>query len=84
MLTHGVYPPEELEKVREAFAQGAAAGDEDVPARASATRAELAAAANTPAWATEIASVRADVEDLKNRLEALTAEIRELKTALGV
>jgi uncharacterized protein YceH (UPF0502 family) len=84
MLTHGLYPPEELEKVRHAYAQNAAAGaDEDVPARASAARAELSAAANTPAWAAEIASVRADVEDLKHRLEALTAEIRELKTALG-
>src|SRR3954465_1915066 len=66
MVTHGLYPPEELEKVRHAFAQSAAAGDdEDVPARFSTSRAELAAAASTPAWATEIASVRADVEDLK-------------------
>jgi uncharacterized protein YceH (UPF0502 family) len=84
LVTHGLYPPEELEKVRQAFAQSAAAGgDEDMPARASTSRAELAAAATTPAWATEIAAVRADVEDLKRRLEALTAEIRELKSALG-
>ena len=84
LVTHGLYPPEELEKVRYAFAQSAAAGgDEDVPSRASSSRAELAAAATMPAWATEIASVRADIEDLKHRLEALTAEIRELKSALG-
>jgi uncharacterized protein len=83
LVTHGLYPPDELEKVRHAFAQSAAAGgDEDMP-RASTSRAELASAASTPAWATEIASVRADIEDLKHRLEALTAEVRELKSALG-
>ena len=39
VVTHGLYPPEELEKVRQAFAQSAAAGDdEDVPARASTSR----------------------------------------------
>lgn len=85
LVTHGLYPPDELEKVRHAFAQSAAAagGDEEMPARASTTRAELAAATNTPAWATELASVRADVEGLKRQLEALTTEIRDLKSALG-
>ncbi len=39
MLTHGLYPPEELEKVRQAVAASGAAGDEEVPARVS-TRAE--------------------------------------------
>ena len=39
MLTHGLYPPEELEKVRLAFAASAAAGgDEEAPARVSAAR----------------------------------------------
>jgi uncharacterized protein len=85
LVTHGLYPPEELEKVRQAFANSAAAGggDDELPARGSTSRAELAAAATTPAWVTEIASVRAEVGDLKHRLEALTAEIRELKAALG-
>src|SRR3954447_18666657 len=69
LVTHGLYPPEELDKVRHAFAQSAAAGgDEDLPARVSTTRAELAAAASTPAWVAEIAAVRADVEDLKSRV----------------
>ena len=48
------------------------------------SRAELAAAATAPAWAAEIAAVRAEVEELRNRLETLAAEIRELKSALGV
>jgi len=85
MLTHGLYPPEELEKVRQAFAATVAAGgDEEAPARVSAARGELSAGAMTPAWATEIAAVRAEVDELRNRLETLTAELRELKSALGV
>src|SRR3954453_15689062 len=79
LVTHGLYPPEELEKVRIAFAQSAGAGgDEDAPARASTSRAELAAATTAPAWSTEIASVRAEVEDLKRRLDDLAAELRDL------
>jgi uncharacterized protein len=92
MLTHGLYPPEELEKVRLAFAATAAAGgDEEAPARVSAARGERGeprlrgrAGALTPAWATEIAAVRAEVDELRNRLETLAADLRELKSALGV
>ncbi len=91
MLTHGLYPPEELEKVRLAFAATAAAGDEEAPARVSAARGERGephewgrAGALTPAWATEIAAVRADVDELRNRLETIAADLRELKSALGV
>src|SRR3954449_4964016 len=38
MVAHGLYPPQELEKVRQAFAQSAAAGgdDEERPVRLSA------------------------------------------------
>src|SRR6478609_10289345 len=50
MVTHGLYPPQELEKVRQAFAQAAVAGDEDErPVRHSAVRSELA----PPAWVAE-------------------------------
>ena len=85
MLTHGLYSPEELEKVRLAFAATAAAGgDEEAPARVSAARGELSAGALTPAWATEIAAVRAEVDELRNRLETIAADLRELKSALGV
>jgi len=85
MLTHGLYPPEELEKVRLAFAASVAAGgDEETPARVSAARGELSAGALTPAWATEIAAVRGEVDELRNRLETLAADLRELKSALGV
>ncbi len=85
MLTHGLYPPEELEKVRLAFAATAAAGgDEEAPARVSAARGELSAAALTPAWAAEIAAVRAEVDELRTRLDTIAADLRELKSALGV
>jgi uncharacterized protein YceH (UPF0502 family) len=81
-VAHGLYPPEELEKVRLAFADRAGADDE-VPSRLSTARAELAAAAAAPAWTTELAAVRAEVEQLRGAVEALTAELRELKSALG-
>ncbi|MGC8642851.1 MAG: YceH family protein [Isosphaeraceae bacterium] len=85
MVTHGLYPPEELEKVRQAFAATAGgASDEEAPARASAARAELASVTTAPARTAEIAQVRADVDALRNRVDELCAEIRELKSALGV
>ena len=39
-VAHGLYPPEELEKVRQAFANRHA-GDEETPARLSAARVDL-------------------------------------------
>jgi uncharacterized protein YceH (UPF0502 family) len=85
LVTHGLYPSDELEKVRQAFASTAGSGDhEELPARASAGRSELAAVTTSPAWAAEIAQVRAEVEEIRSRVEELVAEIRELKSALGV
>ena len=85
MLTHGLYPPEELEKVRQVFAAtGGSASDEEAPARASTARAELASATTAPAWSAEIAQVRAEIDELRNRVDELVNEIRELKSALGV
>jgi uncharacterized protein YceH (UPF0502 family) len=84
MVTHGLYPVEELEKVRHVFAASAAAsGDDELPARISTARGELSAVTSAPAWTSEIAAVRAEVDELRSRLEALSAEIRELKSALG-
>jgi uncharacterized protein YceH (UPF0502 family) len=81
-VAHGLYPPEELAKVRQAFANRSS-GDDEAPSRLSTARAELAAAAVTPAWATELASLRAEVSQLRGALEALTAEVRALKSELG-
>jgi uncharacterized protein YceH (UPF0502 family) len=82
MLTHGLYPADELEKVRQAFAAGLSDGDEATPARVVAARSEHTAA-TALASAGEIAAVRAELDELRNRLDALVAEIRELKSALG-
>jgi uncharacterized protein YceH (UPF0502 family) len=84
VLTHGLYPLDELEKVRQAYAASSAALDDEAPARISTARSELAAAATAPAWSAEIASVRAEMDELRNRLDAIATEIQELKTALGV
>jgi uncharacterized protein len=80
-VAHGLYPPEELEKVRNAFANRYA-GEDETPTRLSPARVDLAAAA-PPVWATEIAALRAEVEQLRGALNALTAEVRDLKSALG-
>ena len=82
-VAHGLYPPEELEKVRQAFASRHA-GDDETPSRLSTARVDLAAARPRPAWAAEIAALRAEVDQLRGTLEALAAEVRELKSALGV
>ena len=82
-VAHGLYPPEELERVRQAFANRHATDDE-TPTRLSTARVDLAAAPVTPAWSTEVAALRAEVEQLRAALDAVTNEVRELKSALGV
>jgi len=88
-VAHGLYPADELEKVRQAFASRQSS-DEEMPARLSAARADLNAAAAAPGWVAEIAAVRdenaairADLNNLRRAVEALAAEIRALKTELG-
>ena len=81
-VTHGLYPPEELEKVRAAFANRIA-GEDEVPARLSSGRVDLAAAPVAPAWAAELAAVRLELEGMHAKVDALAAEVRELKSALG-
>jgi hypothetical protein len=80
-VAHGLYPPDELEKVRHAFASRHT-GDDELPSRLSTARVDLAAAA-APAWSTEIAALRTEVEQLKGALDALAAEVKDLKSALG-
>jgi uncharacterized protein YceH (UPF0502 family) len=81
-VTHGLYPPEELEKVRQAFA-GRQSGEDEMPARIAPARTDLAAAAAAPGWVTEVAGLRAEVDNLRAALEALAEEVRQLKSALG-
>jgi uncharacterized protein YceH (UPF0502 family) len=80
VVTHGLYPPEELEKVRQAFAQAAPVDEVERPARLPGTRVEPA----TPAWSGEVAALRTEVEALRGTVQELAAELRDLKAALGV
>jgi uncharacterized protein YceH (UPF0502 family) len=82
-VTHGLYPASELDKVRQAYAGRYAGDDDETPTRLSAARVDLAAAAAAPGWATEIAALRSEVDNLRGALEALAAEFRDLKSALG-
>jgi uncharacterized protein YceH (UPF0502 family) len=82
-VTHGLYPPDEAAKVRQAFASRPAGEDEETPSRLSTARAEAAAAAAAPAWSAEIAALRSEVEKLQSAVAALAAEVRDLKSALG-
>jgi uncharacterized protein len=81
-VTHGLYPPEELEKVRAAFADRTGS-NEEVPTRLSSSRVDQATAASVPGWSAEIASLRSELENLRGTVLALAAEVRELKSALG-
>ncbi len=81
-VSHGLYPPEEFERVRQAFANRVADEDE-APSRLSSAREELAASTAAPGWVAEVASLRAQVEALRAELGALTAEVRDLKSELG-
>ena len=74
VVTHGLYPPEELERVRQVHAQApAAAEDIDRPARAT----------TAPGAAAEVAALRAELEALRAQVEGLAAEVQGLKAALG-
>ncbi len=84
IVTHGLYPPDEAEKVRQQFANRPAPDDDDDrPARPASPRYEPDAAPG-PGWAVEVAALRADVETLRTTVADLAAQIQELKSALGV
>jgi uncharacterized protein YceH (UPF0502 family) len=82
-VAHGLYPPDELERVRQAFASRHA-GDDETPTRLSPARVDAAAAPVAPAWSTEVASLRVEIGQLRETVEALANQVRELKSALGV
>lgn len=86
VVSHGLYPREEDEKVRQAYANLPAADDDesDRPGRAAAARQGMAAAVSEAGWVVETAALRAEVETLRATVEALAAELRDLKSALGV
>ncbi len=81
-VAHGLYPADELERVRQAFASRHSVEDE-APSRVAAARVDLASASSTPAWSTEIASLKAELAQLRGTVEALADQVQSLKSALG-
>jgi uncharacterized protein YceH (UPF0502 family) len=81
-VTHGLYPREELEKVRTAFI-GRTTDEEELPSRPLVSGVNQTAVSATPVWAMEIAGLRLELEALRGTVIALAAEVRELKSALG-
>jgi uncharacterized protein len=71
MVTHGLYPAEELEKVRVTVAANEA---EPRPQRPEAP---------ALSWAAEAAAIRAELDALNQTVQSLDAELRSLKTTLG-
>ncbi len=85
MVTHGLYPPEELEKVRQAFANLPAVDAEvERPLRSASVRQELSAAHAEPGWVAEVAALKTEVSTLRATVETLAAEVQRLKSELGV
>ena len=86
IVTHGVYPPDEAEKVRKAyeghtFSEGA---EEPGPVRVANLRQAHSAGLAEPAWMAEIASLKSEIAELKTGFAAMAEELRVLKNELGV
>jgi uncharacterized protein YceH (UPF0502 family) len=75
VVTHGLYPAEELERVKAAHARLIAAAD-DAPVA-------VAPAGGSGKVGAEVEALRAEVEALRGEVRALAAEVRDLKSALG-
>jgi len=99
VLTHGLYPPEEMEKVRRQYAEGAPV-DASTPAAVPLPSAAPVPASAPPAvdiearvaeavgrqmgeFRDQLAQIRAELEDLSEKHDRLADEVRELKDALG-
>lgn len=76
VVTHGLYPPEELERVRRNVLQNLPADVEEAAPRSSA--------GSTPTVRSEeVAALRAEVEALRDRLQAVESDLQALKQSLG-
>ncbi len=77
VVTHNLYPPNELERERQRYANATEPPDEaDRPARAAIPRAEAVPSG-------ELTALRADLDALRETVRLLSDEVRELKTSLG-
>lgn len=76
VVTHGLYPPEELDRVRQTFRNTALAEpaeESEAPVRGASTGVRE-----------DLSALRAEVEELKASVQSLRDEVMALKSALGV
>ncbi len=74
VVAHGLYPADELERLRQKHAQGGPSDDEGPAPRASAA---------PSARPDDVAALRGEVEALRDQLAALAEEVQDLKRSLG-
>ncbi|HEV3121261.1 MAG TPA: DUF480 domain-containing protein [Isosphaeraceae bacterium] len=74
VVTHGLYPPADLEALRQRQAL--------MPVEEPAARTE-AASSGSGGLASEVIAMRAELEALRATVQALESEVRAIKTALG-
>ncbi|RUL88787.1 YceH family protein [Tautonia sociabilis] len=79
VVTHGLYPPEELERERQKAAHAQAAGIEEPRPCVSGPSREPADAGISD----ELAELRAEIKTLRSALDTLRDEFQRLKDALG-
>jgi uncharacterized protein len=80
VVTHNLYPANEMERERSRQAAAPLIEDEpERPARSASTRLEAPPGAS----AEELAKLRSDLETLREQVRVLSEEIKALKTALG-
>ena len=86
IVTHGLYPTEEAEKVRTVYAGHSYAEEteEATPVRAAGLRQSHAASLAEPGWVAEIATLKSQIAELKTNFAAMADELRTLKNELGV
>jgi len=82
LVSHGLYPPAERERVMEEAARENAAFEER-PAPARIIGNESPSRAEPAGLGAELATLRAEVDTLRATLQALAAEVHDLKTSLG-
>jgi len=84
LVSHGLYPPAERERVlHEAAQENAATAHEERPVSTRAGGADSPSRAESPALGAEVATLRAELDALRETVQALAAEVRDLKTSLG-
>jgi uncharacterized protein YceH (UPF0502 family) len=83
VVTHNLYPPDELERVRRDFARSPLAAAAAAEGQPAAPRASSGSGAGAAALQAEIESLREQVAALTERIETLESDIAALKTALG-